>query len=353
MPLFKGASFMSAQGLAVLAAALLLTAVATAAPEPALPALPAVPEAAHMRLRRLELPQQAGQLAYYVSRQSSPRSALLVMHGYPRDATRSFKAGWAAVQAAGLQDRVLVVAPLFQVEAEEASRCQTAGEPPAQAGDALWRCGGWLAGDRSSGSQAISSFAALDALVVALLHQWPSLRSITLAGFSAGAQLLQHYAGFAADAPVGVRLRYVIADPGTWLYFDAVRPTAAMQAPEAANCPHYNQWKYGSTELPPGLGRDADAARARYRAAELVYVAGALDNGPGPGTADRLLDHSCAAQWQGPYRLQRAQGYLAYEREVLKPTRPRGLTVVQGCAHSVVCVLTSPEVRARLFDEAP
>ncbi|WP_326543733.1 hypothetical protein [Pseudorhodoferax sp.] len=309
-------------------------------------------------LLRLALPQDAGQLAYYVSQRpgaAAPDTALLVMHGYPRDAAHSFNAGLAAVQGAGLHDRVLVVAPLFQVAADAAARCHTPGELPAQPGDALWRCGGWLAGEASSGPHPITSFAALDALVAELVRQWPGLRTVTLAGFSAGAQLLQHHAAFAADAPAGVRLRHVVADPGTWLYFDPVRPQLqqggqfVLQPPDATACPRYDQWKYGVADLPAHLG-DAAAARARYRAADLAYLAGALDSGPGPGNADKLLDHGCAAQLQGPYRLQRAQGYVAYEQQVLQPPRPRPLQVVPGCKHDVACVLPSAAARALLFD---
>jgi hypothetical protein len=309
-------------------------------------------------LLRLALPQGAGQLAYYVSQPPgaapAPQAVLLVMHGYPRDAAHSFNAGLAAVQGAGLQGRVLVVAPLFQVGADDAARCHTAGEMPAQAGDALWRCGTWLAGEASNGPQPITSFAALDALVAELVRQWPGLRQVTLAGFSAGAQLLQHHVAFAAAPPAGVRLRHVIADPGTWLYFDPVRPQRvqdgqpAMQTPEAAACPRYDQWKYGVADLPAHLG-SAAAARAQYRAADLAYLAGALDSGPGPGTADKVLDHGCAAQLQGPYRLQRAQGYAAYDQQVLQPPQPRGLTVVPGCAHDVACVLPSAAARPVLF----
>nr|WP_145545306.1 hypothetical protein [Variovorax boronicumulans] len=327
-------------------------------------------------LLRLALPQDAGQLAYYVSQRPgaapAPDTALLVMHGYPRDAAHSFNAGLAAVQGAGLQGRVLVVAPLFQVDPAQAQRCRTPGETPAQAGDALWRCGTWLAGAASEGPHPITAFAALDALVAELARQWPGLRTVTLAGFSAGAQLLQHHVAFAAAAPLGVRLRHVIAAPGTWLYFDPVRPrlTGAgdpspcspaaeaaaagrwvMQAPDAAACPRYDQWKYGVAHLPAHLG-DLASARARYRAADLAYLAGGLDDGPGPGNADKVLDHGCAAQLQGPYRLQRAQGYAAYEQQVLQPLQPRPLQVVPGCRHDVACVLSAAATRPSLFPGA-
>jgi len=67
----------------------------------------------------------------------------------------------------------------------------------------------------------------MDALVGEVVQRWPTIRVITIAGFSAGAQVLQHYISFAAAAvPKRLALRCVIADPGTWLYFDPVRPIA-------------------------------------------------------------------------------------------------------------------------------
>jgi hypothetical protein len=111
---------------------------------------------------------------------------------------------------------------VFQVDGARAAKCQTAGVPSAASGDLLWTCGFWLRGDQATNA-GITSFAALDGLLRELVRQWPGLRTITVSGFSAGAQVVQHYIGFAASAPAGVTLRYVVADPGSWLHFDAVR----------------------------------------------------------------------------------------------------------------------------------
>ncbi|SIR63992.1 hypothetical protein [Pseudacidovorax sp. RU35E] len=332
-------------------------------------------------LQAVELPGGAGRLPYYVSRGTGeggtpPTRLLLVMHGHPRDANRSFDAALQALRGSGHEADTLVVAPLFQVPAGKAGRCSTPGTPAAQPGDALWTCSSWLAGGDSRGDRPISSFAALDALLQALAQRWPSLREATLAGFSAGAQMLQHRIGFAVDAPAGWRVRYVIADPGTWLYFDPERlaPAAAAAAPDwdgclapdgaglaagcrwqpvpaadLAACPGYDDWKYGTRNLPAALGRSSAEARARYAAADIHRLEGARDSGTGRGTAARVLDKSCAAMLQGPYRLQRGLAHAAYEQQVLKPTGARSFAVVPGCAHDVACVLPSATGRAALF----
>ncbi|MEW7000995.1 hypothetical protein M5585_15540 [Serratia ureilytica] len=130
---------------------------------------------------------------------------------------------------------------------------------------------------------------------------------------------MQHYVGF-AQPPRGVRLRYVVADPGSWLYFDRLRPLPTSwgncsseetcrfrwQTLDAGHCPQANRWKYGLEAFPAHLQRTADAARRRYAAADITYLAAAEDTGAAPGAYYRILDKSCAAQLQGPYRLQRA-----------------------------------------------
>lgn len=328
-----------------------------------------------------DLPGAAGRLHYYASRSDTgspeagmaPTTALVVMHGHPRDANRSFDAGLRAARAAGRLGDTLVVAPLFQVGDADAARCRTRGVPAAEPGDALWTCGGWLEGAPSLGTRPIGAFAALDALVAELHRRWPSLKTVTLAGFSAGAQMLQHAVGLAADPPAGLRLRYVIADPGSWLYFDPVRPVPqrdaqavdwaacgsgaafpggcdfALQPPDAAACPGHDRWKYGTGGLPAALGRDAAQGRARYAAAEVHYLEGALDSSADKGTYYPILDKSCAAMLQGPYRLQRGVAYAAYDRALLAPAQARQVTVVPGCAHDVGCVLPSDAARAALF----
>ena len=79
----------------------------------------------------------------------------------------------------------------------------------------------WIEGGLDNAGKT-GSFNAMDNLLADMKRRWPSLQTITVAGFSAGAQFVQHYVGFAH--PPAVRLRYVVADPGSWLYFDHLRP---------------------------------------------------------------------------------------------------------------------------------
>ena len=114
----------------------------------------------------------------------------------------------------------------------------------------------------------------------------------------------------------------------------APRSTAGSTAPRA--CPR--TW-----------AAIAAQARARYAAADIHYLQGELDTGEGKGTAYRVLDKSCAAAAQGPYRLQRGLAYAQYDRTLLAPEKRREVTVVPGCAHDVACVFPSEAARAALL----
>ncbi|MFM9922213.1 hypothetical protein VLK31_04425 [Variovorax sp. H27-G14] len=318
--------------------------------------------------RAFQPPGAQGTLNYYASLApddaAKPTRALIALHGHPRDAEKTFNAALRAVSNAQMRadpqgdmradtradmpPDTLVVAPVFQVAADQSAKCSAPGVPPAQPGDLLWTCGSWLEGGRAGNGARITSFAAMDALVAELARRWPSLRTVTIAGFSAGAQMVQHYIGFADQENAGaasLAVRYVVADPGTWLYFDAWRP----QPPAEGACPGVNRWKYGTEGLPGHLGRSAAQARQRYAAADIRYLEGALDGSDAKGTYYGILDKSCAAMAQGPYRMQRGLAYAQYDRTLLAPEQHREVVLVPGCAHDVACVFPSEAARAALL----
>ncbi|HEX7864911.1 MAG TPA: hypothetical protein VF555_08165 [Variovorax sp.] len=291
---------------------------------------------------------------------AGPTKALIAMHGHSRDANKTFEATLRTVRNAGVLGDTLVIAPLFQVPVDKAAgRCTSPGLPAPQSGDLLWTCGSWLEGGRSASGSRTGSFAVMDALLAELVQRWPSLRTVTIAGFSAGGQFVQRYAAFAQnDGTAGkVAMRYVVADPSTWLYFDPVRPqlspdgasVSGFAVPDAPSCPEMNRWKYGTDDLPAHLGRSAAQARRQYVEADISYLEGALDSNDAKGTAYRVLDRSCAALAQGSFRLQRGLAYAQYDRTLLAPDKRREVVVVPGCAHDVACVFPSEAARAALI----
>jgi hypothetical protein len=283
-------------------------------------------------------------LEYYVSAPPGAADAniLIVVHGYPRDANRTFDAAANAAAEAGHSADTLIVAPIFQVPANEADKCHFHGVPPAKPGDALWHCDDWADGNPAINGP-VTSFQAMDLLVASLLHRDPAAHTVTIAGFSAGGQYVQHYIGFANAPARAVILRYVVGDPSEFVYFVPSRPV-----PGVAACPGYNDWKFGTDHLPTYLGRDAATVRAVYANAKVRYLEGALDTGMGRGAAYRLLEKNCGAELQGTYRLQRGEAYAAYDQAALAHGA-HPLIIVPGCAHSVTCVFPSAAARDTLF----
>jgi len=78
------------------------------------------------------------------------------------------------------------------------------------------------------------------------------------------ASLLLTYGVFAA----GVHVRYVVANPWSYLYFSNERPTAPVSA-----CPKVDEWKYGWAAAPAyALDQAPQAYEATYVQRHVIYL---------------------------------------------------------------------------------
>jgi pimeloyl-ACP methyl ester carboxylesterase len=202
----------------------------------------------------------------------------------------------------------------------------------------------------------VSSFAALDALLQHFdnAQRYPHLTSVTLIGHSAGAQIVQRYAvaGRAEDALArdGIHVRYVVANPSSYLYFDDERPASqgVFEHVDTQACPRAVEWKYGMLDTPAYVAaQDSALIEARYAKRDVVYLLGMDDVDP----RTHFIDRSCAAMAQGPFRLARGLAYFDY----LKSRYPAGLNQrvveVPGVGHDAQRMLTSGCGMAALFDQ--
>ncbi|KRC85698.1 hypothetical protein ASE30_01625 [Achromobacter sp. Root83] len=241
------------------------------------------------------------------------KQVLIVVHGVKRDADHYYETAAALVAGnAGRARDTLILAPRFPGSIDSGF-----------GGMAAWRKASWEDGEDSiqaAGRPApVSSFQVLDDLLRSLddRKRLASLAGIVLAGHSAGAQLVHRYAVLNnIDGLLrrdGLALRYVIANPSSYLYLTNERPRADGKgyAPyERGICPTYNQYKYGTDKL-PAYARETDDSRlfVRYAARDVIYLLGGADNNP----EHRLLDKACGAEAQGATRLARGTGYVQYE----------------------------------------
>eukprot|EP00928_Gymnodinium_smaydae_P083571 TRINITY_DN66816_c0_g1_i1.p1 TRINITY_DN66816_c0_g1~~TRINITY_DN66816_c0_g1_i1.p1 ORF type:complete len:407 (-),score=71.11 TRINITY_DN66816_c0_g1_i1:201-1421(-) len=188
---------------------------------------------------------------------SRPRSArdkaIVVIHGrYNSDQGLYFDSLMGTVQAHGLQESVVVVAPGF---------------PDIPCNEATWNGGSasldalqwsrnthqWIFGVASDDAD-VSSFQALDE-VVTWVEQTYKVKEIVVAGFSAGGQMVQRWAvmsphGEHGSTESGVPLRIVVGSPSTFAYLDAQRPdqtcSADMKTGSAHTCAHFSRPQSGS-----------------------------------------------------------------------------------------------------------
>ncbi|WP_345815379.1 alpha/beta hydrolase [Paraburkholderia sp. PREW-6R] len=304
----------------------------------------------------LVTPQGRAQFPLYLSKdwsvpQPHVTRAVIVIHGKLRNADVYFRTAENAREAAHADaDATLLIAPQFLATLDTLDT--RAHDETASL--LRWRGDAWMGGETAQAPLPISSFDVLDAIVARLADRklFPDLRQVVFAGHSGGAQVVQRYAiaahNVSALTDEGIDVRYVVASPSTYAYFDAQRPNAqGVAAPfDAAACPDFNQWKYGMDHRPPYL-RDRSPAQleATYAARRIDYLVGGADDDP----QQRALDKSCAAEAQGPQRVARAQAYYRY----MQTRHPDGLKqsfhIVAGVGHDGSRMLTSACALSAMF----
>ncbi|WP_175910790.1 alpha/beta fold hydrolase [Burkholderia metallica] len=300
----------------------------------------------------VDTPQGSAVLPVYADRpldRAAPdvERVFVVIHGTLRNADAYYASGLEVVEKAGSAGKgTMVVAPQFLTRADT-----RAFSLPAQT--LAWTQEGWKGGDAARQPAPISSFTALDALLAHFADRslYPALSSVVVIGHSAGAQLLQRYAvaGREGDAleRAGIAVRYVVANPSSYLYFDDERPNADAIA--GGTCPRATQWKYGLKSAPPYVAsQDVRDLEARYVARHVVYLLGQADTNP----YTHFIDRSCAAMAQGPYRLARGLAYFDYLKKRHPADLVQQVVEVPGVGHDELGMFTSACGLAVLFGQA-
>ena len=273
--------------------------------------------------------------------------AVVYVHGVQRDADRYFGVGLGLLQAARLDaSSTVLLVPHFL----------TASDPSPDGRIPLWRGGNWMQCQESRGKEAINSCGVLDdiARYLSADKRFPVLKEIVFIGHSAGGQLMQRYAVLnnseEALRKAGIRVRYVVSSPSSYLYLDANRPEGDDFKPvNSILCPGYNNFRYGLGNMVPyGQGLDGEQLFKRYAAREVLYLVGAQDNDP----AYESLDKSCGAAMQGTDRLNRHRNYMRYEQFLARKwSTPvtRTVMVVPDAGHEAAEIFESRDVAAKVF----
>jgi hypothetical protein len=175
------------------------------------------------------------------------KKVLIVQHGYSRNAIDYFCAAYDTLAGTTLtndeKENMMIIAPqiladgdtCWDVETGEQKFVKT-DKPETWCGYPTFNIEGWLDGHLSHSSEYTESIYAYDIFnhLVELLgqtKQYPSLESVTLFGFSAGAQAIVRFAllpDFVIDNK-HLKIRYIISNPSSFPYLDSMRPHHPVQ----------------------------------------------------------------------------------------------------------------------------
>lgn len=296
-------------------------------------------------------------------------AAFILVHGASRDANSYFRHALAAAFLAGRLERTLVISPRF------AARDGTVCRDVLGAQETNWRCEGgrdsWRTGGSAVNDGTVTSFDVADEILRKLARKdvFPNLRAIVVAGHSAGGQFVSRYAmANQVHERLGVPVTYVVANPSSYGYLDAVRPSPSALPPgvaagapgytapvpanppppfgpfaDARNCTTYDNWPYGLQARTGYSARIADSdLKAQLAARPTTYLLGGLDILPLFG-----FDASCAATAQGPTRLARGLAYARYVNERYGASHKTVL--VPSCGHNARCMFTADPALALVF----
>jgi pimeloyl-ACP methyl ester carboxylesterase len=308
------------------------------------------------------------------ARNDAIRRALIMVHGTNRNADHYFATATAAAFLAGAIDDTVVISPRI------ASNSGPSGGRGGGCNDTLdvnevnWSCGGdsWRSGGNSTSHPNLTSFDFVDQILRKLANKsvFPNLKTIVVAGHSAGGQFVARYqmANRVHDT-LGVPIAYVVANPSSYAWPDASRPTAADDAaPDAAKaawqtedvhskfsygpfdssaCGNYNRWPAGLDNRTGGYtkGMTDDQLKKQLVSRPTTFLFGQVDVLPLGG-----FDSSCSAMAQGATRRARGEAYVKYVNETLGARH--AVQIVSECGHNDRCVYTTEKVLPVIFPRA-
>jgi len=291
------------------------------------------------------------------------KRALIMVHGTNRNADHYFATATAAAFLAGALDNTIVIAPHLVIATDKLA-----------ANEIAWPSGGdsWRSGGISQSHPGLSSFDVADELLrkLATKSVFPNMEAIVVTGHSAGGQYATRYAmANKVHDTLGVPVTYVVANPSSYAWPDATRPTAEGDAEPvgakdgwkletgphtnftygpydatAKNCANYNRW-------PAGLENRATSYTAKMTDDQLkkqlasrptTFLLGQVDTLPLGG-----FDSSCTAMAQGPTRRARGEAFVKYVNDTLGAKH--AIQIVSECGHNDRCIFTTDIVFPVVF----
>ena len=302
------------------------------------------------------------------ARNEDVQRALIMVHGQMRTSGNYFRTALAAAFLADALANTMVIAPRFASSDGKECRDKLAAQ------ELNWACSGpasWRNGGPALNAAEVTSYHVTDEILRLLARKdvFPNLRTIVLAGHSAGGQYTTRFAmSNRSHDRIGISLRYVVANPSSYTYLHAVRPAGgsvahAAFAPDAGDAPAasskppiefrpfanagrcavFDDWPYGLQKR-VGYSEQFPAQQLIKQMASrpTTFLVGEYDVLPDYG-----FDSSCGAMAQGPTRLARGLTYARYLSEFYGTSHQA--IVVPACGHNARCMFTTNLVLRILF----
>ena len=291
--------------------------------------------------------------------------ALIMIHGTNRNADDYFTTAVIAAFAAGALDDTVIISPRI---ASQSGSCKDT----LAANEVSWSCTGdsWRSGGTSPSHPDLASFDFIDQILRKLANKntFPNMRAIVVAGHSAGGQVVARYQMVnKVHETLGVPVTYVVANPSSYAWPDAMRvlpvdDAVAASAKDgwnqtephtkfsyaqfdgAASCAGYNTWPFGLEKRTGGYTAKTsdDQLRKQLVSRPTTFLLGQVDTLPLGG-----FDSSCGAMAQGPTRRARGEAYVKYISEKFGAKHP--IIIVDECGHNNRCVFTTDNVLPVIF----
>ncbi|MBZ5604212.1 MAG: alpha/beta fold hydrolase [Acidobacteriia bacterium] len=272
--------------------------------------------------------------------------AFILVHGAGRDADNYFRTAVAAAFLGSALEDTIVISPRFA--SNDGRGCRDA----LAANEVNWSCNGdsWRSGGTSPTNENLTSYDFADEILRKLARKdvFPNLKAIVVAGHSAGGQFVTRYemANRVHDS-LGVPVTYVVANPSSYAYLDALRPnvesTEFRPFNDGRNCTTYDRWPYGLENRTGYTAKISDDQLKKQLAARpTTYLLGEIDILPLGG-----FDSSCPAMAQGPTRRARGEAFVKYVDQ--KYGAEHKVTIVSLCGHNARCMFTSEQALPIVF----
>jgi hypothetical protein len=258
--------------------------------------------------------------------------AIITIHGSERNAHTYYNSIETLARRRGELDKILIVSPHYKEVQDARESIEFYFYPE-----------GWLSGDAAINRKDVNAFEIVEHMVALMADKstFPNLKEIVITGHSAGGQLVQRFAvGSILDQSYpDLSFRYVVANPGSYLYLTNLRPFTGPK-----NCA-FNNYKFGMDKRNAYMSqRPMNKLISDYLKKDVIYFLGEGD------IRSDDIDQSCAAVYQGHFRLERGQSYMRQLSSEF-PEHQHNLYTVPGVGHTQYGMYTSENGMKVLFQK--